>query len=121
MALLHVQKFDGEDGGGTMQLIESKNERGMVALPGPPLGRGMKIFEILGNGALDDAQSIQVGVAGAKFAGDGRTVEDHSFQVFAGRFFEAFYVLVELRFHYWTILRLKVTPLSRRIQVATNF
>ncbi len=45
-------------------------------------------------------KSIEVGMAGAKFAGDGGAVEDDGFQVLAARFFQAFYVLVELRFHY---------------------
>ena len=81
MVMLDVEKFDGEDVGGTMEFIESENQRRMIALADPPFGSAVKMLEIGWAGVFDDAEDVEVGVACAEFAGDRGAVEDDRRQV----------------------------------------
>ena len=72
----------------------------MIAVPGPPFGGGMQIFQIFGDGALDDAEVFRSEAAGAEFSGNGGTVEDDGFQVlWPPDSFRRFTNSVELSFH----------------------
>ena len=59
----------------------------------------MEGFEIFGVGVIDEAEDVEVGLAGAEFAGGGGAVEDDGDELGAGGGLEAGEELFELGFH----------------------
>jgi hypothetical protein len=78
---LHVEQFNGEDVGGAVELIAGEDERRVVAFFDPPRRDAVKGFEIAGVGVIDEAEDIEVGVAGAEFSCDSGAVEDDGSEV----------------------------------------
>jgi hypothetical protein len=99
MAGLHVEEFDGEDVGGTGEFVAGEDERRVIAFFDPPFGDGVEGFEIFGAGVIDEAEDVEVGLAGAEFAGGGGAVEDDGDDVGAGGGVEAVEEFFELGFH----------------------
>ena len=100
VAGFHVEEFDGEDIGGAVELVAREEEGRMVALFDPPLGDAVEGFEIFGVRVVDEAEDVEIGLAGAEFASGGGTVEDDGDQVGAGGGLEAGQEFFELRFHF---------------------
>ena len=100
MAGFHVEKFDGEDIGGTVEFVAGEDERRVVTFFDPPFGDAVKGFEISGVGVIDEAEDVEVGLAGTEFAGGGGAVEDDGNEVCAGGGLEAVEEFFELGFHY---------------------
>jgi hypothetical protein len=99
VAGFHVEEFDGEDVGGASEFVAGEDEWRVVALFDPPLGDGVEGLEIGGVGAVDEAEDVEVGLAGAEFAGGGGAVEDDGDEVLAGGGLEAVEEFFELGFH----------------------
>ena len=99
MAGFHVEEFDGEDVGGAGEFVAGEDERRVVAFFDPPFGDAVERFEIFGVGVMDEAEDVEVGLAGAEFAGGGGTVEDDGDEVVAGGWVEAVEEFFELGFH----------------------
>ncbi len=77
MARFHVEEFDGEDVGGTLELIAGKEEWRVVAFFDPPFGDAVQGFHLGGAGALNQAEDVEVGVAFVEFAGGRGAVEGY--------------------------------------------
>ena len=56
---------------------------------------------------IDEAEDVEVGLAGAEFAGGGGTVEDDGDEVFAGGGLEAVEEFFELGFHFTSLKRFR--------------
>jgi len=95
----HVEKFDGEDVGGAGEFVASEDERRVIAFFDPPFGDGVERFEGGGVGLIDEAEDIEIGLAGAEFSGGGGAVEDDGHEVRAGGGLEAIEEFFELGFH----------------------
>jgi hypothetical protein len=89
VAGLHVEEFDGEDVGGAVEFVAREDERWVVAFFDPPLGDAVERFEIFGVGVIDEAEDVEVGLAGTEFSGGGGAVEDDGDEVVAGGGLEA--------------------------------
>jgi hypothetical protein len=100
MAGFHVEEFDGKDVGGTVEFVAGEDERGVIAFFDPPFGDGVEGFEIFGVGVIDEAEDVEVGLAGAEFAGGGGAVEDDGNEVGACGGLEAVEEFFELGFHF---------------------
>ena len=90
---------DGEDVGGTVEFVAGEDERWVIAFFDPPFGDGVEGFEVFCVGVIDEAEDVEVGLAGAEFAGGGGAVEDDRDEVRAGGGLEAVEEFFELRFH----------------------
>ena len=99
VAGFHVEEFDGEDVGGTVEFVAGEDERWVIAFFDPPFGDGVEGFEVFCVGVIDEAEDVEVGLAGAEFAGGGGAVEDDGDEVRAGGGLEAVEEFFELRFH----------------------
>jgi len=89
VAGFHVEEFDGEDVGGAVEFVAREDERWVVAFFDPPLGDAVERFEIFGVGVIDEAEDVEVGLAGTEFSGGGGAVEDDGDEVVAGGGLEA--------------------------------
>lgn len=100
-AMVHfdVEKLDGENVGGMDDFVESEDQRGRISLLHPPFGGRMKLLELGATGLVDEAKSVEVGMAGGELAGDGGAVEDDGFEIVEGRRFQAIDKFDELGFH----------------------
>jgi hypothetical protein len=99
VAGFHVEEFDSEDVGGAGEFVASEDERRMVAPFNPPFGDAVEGLEIFGVGVIDEAEDVEVGLAGAEFAGGGGAVEDDGDEVGACGGLEAVEEFFELGFH----------------------
>jgi len=99
MAGLHVEEFDGEDVGGAVEFVSREYERWVVAFFDPPFGDAVEGFEVFRVGVVDEAEDVEVGLAGTEFAGGGGAVEDDGDEVCACGWLEAVEEFFELGFH----------------------
>ena len=99
VAGLHVEKFDGEDVRRAVEFVAGEDEWRMVALFDPPFGDAVEGFEVFGVGVIDEAENVEVGLAGAEFACGGGAVEDDGDEVVASGGLEAGEKFFELGFH----------------------
>ena len=99
VAGLHVEEFDGEDVGGAIEFVAGEDEWRVIAFFDPPFGDAVEGFEVFGVGVIDEAEDVEVGLAGAEFAGGGGAVEDDGDEVCAGGGLEAGEEFFELGFH----------------------
>ncbi len=99
MAGFHVEEFDGEDVGGASEFVAGEDEWRVIAFFDPPFGDAVEGFEIGGVGVIDEAEDVEIGLAGAEFAGGGGAVEDDGYEIRAGGGLEAVEEFFELGFH----------------------
>ena len=99
VAGFHVEKFDGEDVRRAVEFVAGEDEWRMVALFDPPFGDAVEGFEVFGVGVIDEAENVEVGLAGAEFACGGGAVEDDGDEVVASGGLEAGEKFFELGFH----------------------
>src|SRR5579864_927167 len=83
IALLHVQKFDGENAGGRAQLLNSQNQGRMMLLAPPPLGH-LRDFRKRSKGRVaNHAEQIQVRILRMKLSIGAGAVKYHAEHVVA--------------------------------------
>ena len=100
VAGFHVEEFDGEDVGGTLELIAGKDERRVIAFLDPPFGDAVQGFQLGGAGALNQAEDVEVGVAFVEFAGGCGAVESDGLEIVFCRGLQAIDEFFELGFHF---------------------
>jgi hypothetical protein len=83
MALLHVEKLNGENIRGTLQFLASEQQWRMMLLPGPPLNHGRHCGEAGERGLTQYAKQVEIGEVGMEFPVRSGTVKNHTLEIFS--------------------------------------
>src|SRR5271166_2217853 len=85
MALLHIEKFDGENIRGTFQFLGSEQQRRMLLPASPPLDCRRQCGERRERALAQYAKQVEIGELGMKFSVRSGTVEDHALEIVSRR------------------------------------
>src|SRR5579862_2164426 len=81
MTLLHVEKLDGENIGGTLHFLACQHQRLMMLLFRPPLDRRRNRGERGERTLTQDAKEVDIGEVWVKFPVRSGTVKDHAQEI----------------------------------------
>src|SRR5579863_6742108 len=81
MALLHIQKLNGENIRGTLKFFARENQRRVMLLLRPPFDCGRDCGKRRKRAFPQNAKQVDIGEFGMKFSVRSGTVEDHALEI----------------------------------------